>query len=350
MDPPSPELKPARPDLNPCRSLSPDIPRSGPNGASHEISGSSMLLRLLNNGRHFEGSESACDEDLPSKESRREGAVEGNTIGGPLLQHLAAAALQATSTRKALPSLAVQVPTTIPDSSTATRRSSIHGEPPIDTQSKLRYIPSGRTPLPDKPRRRLCHRTRAPAGKPAKTLSSQSVSSPCSPPDGYQTPSPHSPLSASTNYHPTNGNHPRAPTEDSSSNAVEILNTDNSTSTSVTSTSIDSTSITDGKIIDGITHPQPLSISYPCNVTGCNVKPFENCYLLESHMNVHSSIRPHYCPVKGCPRSEGGKGFKRMNELIRHGLVHDSPGYVCPFCPDREHKYPRPDNLQRYVD
>jgi hypothetical protein len=72
-------------------------------------------------------------------------------------------------------------------------------------------------------------------------------------------------------------------------------------------------------------------------------------YLLNSHANVHSSIRPHYCPVKGCPRSEGGKGFKRKNEMIRHGLVHDSPGYVCPFCPDREHKYPRPDNLQRYV-
>jgi hypothetical protein len=33
--------------------------------------------------------------------------------------------------------------------------------------------------------------------------------------------------------------------------------------------------------------------------------------------------------------------------MIRHGLVHQSPGYVCPFCPDREHKYPRPDNLQR---
>jgi hypothetical protein len=42
-------------------------------------------------------------------------------------------------------------------------------------------------------------------------------------------------------------------------------------------------------------------------------------------------------------------GFKRKNEMIRHGLVHDSPGYVCPFCPDREHKYPRPDNLQRWV-
>jgi len=68
-----------------------------------------------------------------------------------------------------------------------------------------------------------------------------------------------------------------------------------------------------------------------------------------SHTNVHSSNRPHYCPVKDCPRGEGGKGFKRKNEMIRHGLVHQSPGYVCPFCPDREHKYPRPDNLQRCV-
>ena len=34
--------------------------------------------------------------------------------------------------------------------------------------------------------------------------------------------------------------------------------------------------------------------------------------------------------------------------MIRHGLVHESPGYICPFCPEREHKYPRPDNLQRY--
>lgn len=64
---------------------------------------------------------------------------------------------------------------------------------------------------------------------------------------------------------------------------------------------------------------------------------------------MHSQSRPHYCPVAGCSRSEGGKGFKRKNEMIRHGLVHNSPGYVCPFCPDREHRYPRPDNLQRYV-
>jgi uncharacterized Zn-finger protein len=70
---------------------------------------------------------------------------------------------------------------------------------------------------------------------------------------------------------------------------------------------------------------------------------------LSSHKNVHSQSRPHYCPVAGCPRSEGGKGFKRKNEMIRHGLVHNSPGYICPFCPEREHRYPRPDNLQRYV-
>lgn len=97
--------------------------------------------------------------------------------------------------------------------------------------------------------------------------------------------------------------------------------------------------------IDGITSG-PIG-SYVCTFDGCNAHPFQTQYLLNSHANVHSSARPHYCPVKGCSRSEGGKGFKRKNEMIRHGLVHDSPGYVCPFCPDREHKYPRPDNLQR---
>ncbi|KAL8389235.1 hypothetical protein RB599_011029 [Gaeumannomyces hyphopodioides] len=93
----------------------------------------------------------------------------------------------------------------------------------------------------------------------------------------------------------------------------------------------------------------PSGGNFVCKWPGCNSMPFHTQYLLNSHMNVHSSARPHYCPVKGCPRSEGGKGFKRKNEMIRHGLVHDSPGYICPFCPDREHKYPRPDNLQRHV-
>ncbi|KAK3357322.1 hypothetical protein B0T25DRAFT_154658 [Lasiosphaeria hispida] len=105
-------------------------------------------------------------------------------------------------------------------------------------------------------------------------------------------------------------------------------------------------SIADKMSIEGLTIHSAV---YHCNFAGCNAAPFQTQYLLNSHANVHSSARPHYCPVAGCPRSEGGKGFKRKNEMIRHGLVHDSPGYVCPFCPDREHKYPRPDNLQRHV-
>ncbi|ROT38847.1 C2H2 type zinc finger domain-containing protein [Sodiomyces alkalinus F11] len=88
---------------------------------------------------------------------------------------------------------------------------------------------------------------------------------------------------------------------------------------------------------------------FVCKFAGCTAPPFQTQYLLNSHANVHSSARPHYCSVTGCPRSEGGKGFKRKNEMIRHGLVHESPGYICPFCPDRDHKYPRPDNLQRHV-
>lgn len=99
--------------------------------------------------------------------------------------------------------------------------------------------------------------------------------------------------------------------------------------------------------IDGITNP--LVGGFQCTYPGCTAQPFQTQYLLNSHANVHSQNRPHYCPVKGCQRSEGGKGFKRKNEMIRHGLVHESPGYVCPYCSDREHKYPRPDNLQRYV-
>lgn len=91
----------------------------------------------------------------------------------------------------------------------------------------------------------------------------------------------------------------------------------------------------------------PSDGGYQCTEPGCNAPPFQTQYRLNSHANIHSSARPYYCPVPDCPRGETGKGFRRKNEMIRHGLVHDSPGYVCPFCPDRERKYPRPDNLQR---
>ncbi|KAH8589299.1 C2H2 type zinc finger domain-containing protein [Bisporella sp. PMI_857] len=99
--------------------------------------------------------------------------------------------------------------------------------------------------------------------------------------------------------------------------------------------------------IKGIANPRISS--YQCPYPTCNAALFQSQHLLESHVNVHYLDRPHYYPVRGSPRSEGGKGFKQKDEMIRHGLVHDSPGYVCPFCPDREHIYPRPDNLQRHV-
>jgi len=90
-----------------------------------------------------------------------------------------------------------------------------------------------------------------------------------------------------------------------------------------------------------------MATGFKCDYPSCTALPFQTQYLLSSHKNVHSQDRPHYCPVPDCPRSEGGRGFKRKNEMIRHGLVHNSPGYICPFCPDKEHRYPRPDNLQR---
>ena len=151
---------------------------------------------------------------------------------------------------------------------------------------------------------------------------------------------PYPPATSPGYYYPVgglNGLH-RSPHDFGSSSAA-TPGSDHSNSTPATS-------ITEKMSIEGLTI-QPAV--YVCTFAGCNAAPFQTQYLLNSHANVHSSARPHYCPVAGCPRSEGGKGFKRKNEMIRHGLVHDSPGYVCPFCPDREHKYPRPDNLQRYV-
>lgn len=129
----------------------------------------------------------------------------------------------------------------------------------------------------------------------------------------------------------------------SSSGTGETPGTDHSASTPATSAA----SVADPMSLDNISNP--MGPGYQCTEPGCNAPPFQTQYLLNSHANVHSSARPHYCPVPGCPRGEMGKGFKRKNEMIRHGLVHDSPGYVCPFCPEREHKYPRPDNLQRHV-
>ncbi|KAK0646470.1 hypothetical protein B0T16DRAFT_162598 [Cercophora newfieldiana] len=150
---------------------------------------------------------------------------------------------------------------------------------------------------------------------------------------------------------PLSPNHPYTPSYYQQGYGMHRTPHDYGSSATVTpgseqSGSTPAASITEKMSIEGITIQSAV---YVCKYQGCTAAPFQTQYLLNSHANVHSSNRPHYCPVKGCPRSEGGKGFKRKNEMIRHGLVHDSPGYVCPFCPDREHKYPRPDNLQRHV-
>jgi hypothetical protein len=65
-----------------------------------------------------------------------------------------------------------------------------------------------------------------------------------------------------------------------------------------------------------------LAGSYKCTYSGCNAMAFQTQYLLNSHMNVHSNTRTHFCPVKGCPRGPGGQGFKRKNEMIRYTTQH----------------------------
>lgn len=383
-------MAPLRPKLEPSPSPPPDIPPA----QVRPTSGDAVLVAYLGNGRdpdvaRLAGSEGlAAEEESFDEEPRQERPVDNSTMNRPSLRHLAADALQAASLVPISPS----APRSIAD---ITGQLSIHDEspaggthaayvsaprvtsphlassgplPPLhggyvspgeskeslpslrSTLGEIRDLGPGRIPekdlaAPSGPA------TSFPASSPGGNLPRFSLSTnlPSSPvsPDGFRTLSPHSTGHSSIHFHAANNTHARPGTDySSSSNAGETPSTDHSVSTPATSVSI-----TDRMSIDGITNPQPATGTgaYVCNFAGCTALPFQTQYLLNSHANVHSSARPHYCPVKGCPRSEGGKGFKRKNEMIRHGLVHDSPGYVCPFCPDREHKYPRPDNLQRHV-
>lgn len=71
---------------------------------------------------------------------------------------------------------------------------------------------------------------------------------------------------------------------------------------------------------------------YDCFLPGCTAPPFQTLRLLNLHLDDHPPAGPHYCPVMGCTRSEGGKGFKRKIEMVRHKLGHKPVIYVCPFC------------------
>lgn len=62
----------------------------------------------------------------------------------------------------------------------------------------------------------------------------------------------------------------------------------------------------------------PGQQGYVCTFPSCTAAPFQTQYLLNSHQNVHSNQRPHFCPVEGCPRGPSGQGFKRKNEMIRY--------------------------------
>lgn len=71
---------------------------------------------------------------------------------------------------------------------------------------------------------------------------------------------------------------------------------------------------------DPNTQVMPGQQGYVCTFPNCTAAPFQTQYLLNSHQNVHSNQRPHFCPVEGCPRGPGGQGFKRKNEMIRYVL------------------------------
>ncbi|RGP69738.1 transcriptional regulator prz1 [Fusarium longipes] len=316
-------------------------------------SGDAVLVAYLDNGRDPEiaraaGRESLpCDEDSPDEEARQDRSVNGNLMSGPSLQHLAAGALQAASIATAPSTLTATVPKTIPDISIPTGQLSIHDEPSNAGLPATRYASGNRvtSPLIHSPSVPLppLHGVRASVGESKETLPSQSLpslrstfgelrdlapehmseqdlgrapsgpsstfptspagnighrfsvsnlsSSPRSPPEGYRTLSPHSAPSTGIHYYTTNGTHPRAPTEYSSSNAGETPNTDHSASTPATSTSITSNSITDRMSIDGITHPQPISGSYMCTVPGCNAAAFQTQGVQEAKEEKASNAR-----------------------------------------------------------
>ncbi|KAF4438942.1 Transcriptional regulator prz1 [Fusarium acutatum] len=198
----SPLMTPLRPKLEPSPSPPPDIPAAQVSlsptsidgrGKSnrHKVrptSGDAVLVAYLDNGRDPDIAREAAreslpgDEDSPDEEPRRERAVDGNLMSGPLLQHLAADALQAASIATAPPSLAASVPKTIPDISIPTGQLSIHDEPPINGLSAPRYISGNRVTSPlisssNGPLPPLHHGVRAPAGESKETLPSQSLPS-----------------------------------------------------------------------------------------------------------------------------------------------------------------------------
>ncbi|TAQ84393.1 hypothetical protein B7494_g7290 [Chlorociboria aeruginascens] len=392
----SPMLKAMRPNLSPSPTPPPAVPLpevspEPPNRFKHRPSqGDAVLLSFMYDGKQPELAHQGGLRPLASEDEGAEHAKEAEATAGEegargienekeTNGRLKLAALAANALRRAHEEQVVQpastmasivpminidgrggegdsingVKPTIP-SITATLLSEDRSHPSLEASGK---IPSNASPLGELPPIQPSNGgqvvlpsisdhlgdLKSPRFAP---IQPPQTSPPKSPGDTFRRDLP-SPGRGAGHYYYGANNNPRRPSQTDGAqyasageySSTETPSTDQSGSTPATAI--------DRMSIDGITHPQIGN--YVCTYPNCTAQPFQTQYLLNSHANVHSSNRPHYCTVKGCPRSEGGKGFKRKNEMIRHGLVHDSPGYVCPFCPDREHKYPRPDNLQRHV-
>ncbi|KAG9255227.1 uncharacterized protein F5Z01DRAFT_673180 [Emericellopsis atlantica] len=331
------------------------------------------------------------NKSLGRRESRSDDGAPGGPLGGPRLQVLASGALEAVNKRKdpyheqpatarassldismSTRQLSIQDPHSPsaprPIPRIATHEDSPNGllSPPnggLPSIASFGLDPTGQSlpslrstlgPLPSFFHPDLSPRSAASPVYPHSPpygylspnqlppMSSRNGSPPISPPDSYKRglPSPSS-LQPSSPYRTLSQGSSHRPSVDYTNGAAvgDIPSPDSRIPAEAPAPSVDRMSI------EGITNQG----QFRCSVPGCTAQPFQTQYLLNSHANVHSSARPHYCPVPGCPRGEAGMGFKRKNEMIRHGLVHDSPGYVCPFCPDKDRKYPRPDNLQRHV-
>ncbi|KAH6889367.1 hypothetical protein B0T10DRAFT_487861 [Thelonectria olida] len=69
----------------------------------------------------------------------------------------------------------------------------------------------------------------------------------------------------------------------------------------------------------------------------------------DSHAIVDQTNLPYSCSVIGCVRWEQGNGFRTKNELILHGLFHDSRGLRCPFCPNQGLEHSTPDEFIRHL-
>lgn len=87
-----------------------------------------------------------------------------------------------------------------------------------------------------------------------------------------------------------------------------------------------------------------------CTTVDCDAGPFKHKIDLESHEETHTFERQHQCPFPGCLRGMKGKGFRSKGAMLLHRLLHDYPGYQCPFCfsgAQGKHRFARSGHLKR---